>query len=157
MGGGGAVLLVVAGTSHNTFAGMAAAPKLKVYHLEHGLAAPFIDLPAICTAHCLRLRLRGRLSLFLRARPEVNYTFKAGPGVNHKLPWLPASGSPPLADPLALFGQQLGWVLEKLGLASHLDPVLGIHLTTIAALAFLSQHLPLSPEQREMQVCGPLL
>ncbi|KAL4443328.1 hypothetical protein ABPG75_011065 [Micractinium tetrahymenae] len=55
------------------------------------------------------------------------------------------------ADVLALFGQQAGWLLERLGLSARLDPVLGMHLCTTAMLAFLSLHLPLSAQQRAAQ------
>lgn len=81
--------------------------------------------------------LCGPCSLLLR-RPALSQS----PLVPRSLP----------ADPLALFSQHLGWLLEKLGLASRLDPELGIHLTSTAALNFLATHLPLSPAQRAMQV-----
>ncbi|KAL4420912.1 hypothetical protein ABPG77_001253 [Micractinium sp. CCAP 211/92] len=59
------------------------------------------------------------------------------------------------ADVLALFGQQAGWLLERLGLSARLDPVLGMHLCTTAMLAFLSQHLPLTKQQRSVQNWEP--
>lgn len=59
------------------------------------------------------------------------------------------------ADVLALFGQQAGWLLERLGLSARLDPVLGMHLCTTAMLAFLSLHLPLSEQQRAAQNWEP--
>lgn len=45
----------------------------------------------------------------------------------------------PPADVLPLFGQQTGWLLERLGLSARLDPVLGIHLCCTAVLHFLRQ------------------
>jgi len=59
------------------------------------------------------------------------------------------------ADHLALFGENVGWVLRALGLTARLDPVLGIHLVNIAVLNFLSTHLPLAAEQRQLQTWVP--
>lgn len=55
------------------------------------------------------------------------------------------------ADPLALFSKSAGPMLRSLGLTARLDPVLGVHLVTLATLNFLSNHLPLTMEQRNLQ------
>ena len=59
------------------------------------------------------------------------------------------------ADALPLFSSQIGWLLDRLGLSARLDPVLGVHLSTAASLAFLATHLPLSPSQRALQSWQP--
>lgn len=43
-------------------------------------------------------------------------------------------------------------MLRALGLTARLDPVLGVHLVNTATLNFLATHLPLTMEQRELQV-----
>jgi len=59
------------------------------------------------------------------------------------------------ADPLALFSEHVGWALRALGLTARLDPVLGIHLVNAAVLNFLSLHLPLTGDQRQLQTWAP--
>lgn len=59
------------------------------------------------------------------------------------------------SDPLALFSEHVGWIFRLLGLTARLDPVLGVHLVNVAILGFLSTHLPLSAEQRQLQTWAP--
>lgn len=59
------------------------------------------------------------------------------------------------ADPLPLFSGHVGWALRALGLSARLDPVLGIHLVNAAILNFLSLHLPLTGDQRQLQTWTP--
>jgi platelet-activating factor acetylhydrolase len=59
------------------------------------------------------------------------------------------------ADPLALFSEHVGWALRALGLTARLDPLLGIHLVNAAVLNFLSLHLPLTGDQRQLQTWAP--
>jgi dienelactone hydrolase len=59
------------------------------------------------------------------------------------------------ADPLALFSEHVGWALRALGLTARLDPLLGIHLVNSAVLNFLSLHLPLTGDQRQLQTWAP--
>lgn len=59
------------------------------------------------------------------------------------------------ADPLPLFSGHVGWALRALGLSARLDPVLGIHLVNAAILNFLSLHLPLTGDQRQLQTWAP--
>ena len=44
---------------------------------------------------------------------------------------------PPFPDVLPLFARVAGWVLARMGVASRLDPILGLHLTSVALLHFL--------------------
>lgn len=59
------------------------------------------------------------------------------------------------ADPLALFSEHVGWALRALGLTARLDPLLGIHLVNASVLNFLSLHLPLTGDQRQLQTWAP--
>lgn len=59
------------------------------------------------------------------------------------------------ADPLPLFSEKVSWIFEMLGLTAELDPVLGIHLVNLAILNFLSLHLPLTANQRQLQTWSP--
>ena len=59
------------------------------------------------------------------------------------------------ADPLPLFSERVSWVFDMLGLTAELDPVLGIHLVNLAILNFLSMHLPLTANQRQLQTWSP--
>lgn len=59
------------------------------------------------------------------------------------------------ADPLPLFSKHVGWLFRLLGMTARLDPVLGAHLVNISCLNFLSNHLPLSTEQRDLQSWAP--
>lgn len=61
------------------------------------------------------------------------------------------------ADALPLFGSHLGWFLEKLGLTARLDPVLAIHLISLACLNFLSLHLPVKDHVRQLQTFDGLM
>jgi platelet-activating factor acetylhydrolase len=55
------------------------------------------------------------------------------------------------ADPLPLFAAVSHWIFSALGLNSKLDPVDGILLVNLSILCFLSDHLPLSANQRKLQ------
>lgn len=59
------------------------------------------------------------------------------------------------SDPLPLFSEHVGWVLRALGLTARLDPVLGVHLVNASVLNFLSLHLPLTGDQRQLQTWAP--
>jgi hypothetical protein len=59
------------------------------------------------------------------------------------------------SDPLALFSDHVGWALRALGLTARLDPLLGIHLVNASVLNFLSLHLPLTGDQRQLQTWAP--
>ena len=59
------------------------------------------------------------------------------------------------ADPLPLFAEHVGWALRMLGLTARLDPVLGVHLVNAAVLNFLSLHMPLTGDQRQLQTWAP--
>ena len=59
------------------------------------------------------------------------------------------------SDPLPLFSEHVGWVLRALNLTARLDPVLGVHLVNAAVLNFLSLHLPLTGDQRQLQTWAP--
>lgn len=59
------------------------------------------------------------------------------------------------ADLLPLFSEHVEWVFHLLGMSARLDPVLGAHMVNLACLNFLSNHLPLSLEQRELQTWTP--
>lgn len=59
------------------------------------------------------------------------------------------------ADPLPLFSEKVNFMFDFLGLSARLDPVLGVHLVNLSILNFLSMHLPLSSNQRQLQTWSP--
>ena len=123
-GGGGAMLLSIAGSSHNTFAGGAAAA-----------AAAAARVVCVCVRVCVCV-LPGLQTVGWACKPASRAAAVSTP---HRHLTLPCALLRALrcADALPLFGQQTGWLLERLGLTARLDPVLGIHLCTTAVLNFL--------------------
>lgn len=59
------------------------------------------------------------------------------------------------ADPLPLFSENFDWIFRLLGLTARLDAMVGIHLVNLAILNFLSTHLPLNCNQRQLQSWSP--
>jgi hypothetical protein len=87
------------------------------------------------------------------ARARRGYQASSGGGA--MLLVISGSSHNTFADPLALFSEHVGWVFRMLGLTARLDPVLGIHLVALGVLNFLSTHLPLSADQRQLQTWAP--
>ncbi|KAI8114257.1 hypothetical protein M9434_002383 [Picochlorum sp. BPE23] len=59
------------------------------------------------------------------------------------------------ADPLPLFSENFDCIFRLLGLTARLDAMVGIHLVNLAILNFLSTHLPLNCNQRQLQSWSP--
>lgn len=131
--GGGAMLLCIAGSSHNTFAGArggALGGRGACLHLPCAFfGAEPASLPTATTCSLMFMPdLPGP------SRPPPHPTPTHSP--THRM-YILSCPYICRADVLALFGQQAGWLLERLGLSARLDPVLGMHLCTTAMLAFL--------------------